>query len=79
MLMDFLLTEILLAFWVKQVLHRERVHLKGPDWLLDFRELLTGKLRWLLSVLKKKRVVEVKKIWLHSLRVVLFRSMTFFL
>lgn len=55
MLMDFLRTEILLAFWVKQVLHRERVHLKGPDWLLDFRELLTGKLRWLLSVLKKKK------------------------
>ena len=61
MLTDLIGAEILLAFWVKgQVLHHQRVHLKDPDWLMDFSELLTRKLRWLLSVFKKK-VVEVKK------------------
>ena len=34
---------------------RTSVHLKGPDWLMDFNEPLTRKLRWLLSVLKKKK------------------------
>ena len=79
MLMDLIGAEILLAFWVNgQVLHHQRVYLKGPDWLMDFNELLTRKLRLLLSVLNKE-CGGSEKIWLHSLRVVFFRSMTFFI
>ena len=53
-LMDLLGPDIFSTLWMKgQVLHRERAHLKVPDWSLVWNELLTKKLPMLLSRLNE--------------------------
>ena len=53
-LMDLLGPDIFSTLWTKgQVLHRERAHLKVPDWSLVWNELLTKKLPMLLSRLNE--------------------------
>ena len=52
--MDFLGPDIFSTLWMKeQVLHRERVHLKVPDWSLVWNELLTKTLPMFLSRLNE--------------------------
>ena len=53
-LMDLLGPDIFSMLWMKgQVLHRERAHLKVPDWSLVWNELLTKKLPMFLSRLNE--------------------------
>ena len=53
-LMDLLGPDIFSTLWMKgQVLHRERAHLKVPDWSLVWNELLTKKLPMFLSRLNE--------------------------
>ena len=52
-LMDLLGPDIFSTLWMKgQVLQRERVHLKVPEWSLVWNELLTKKLPMFLSRFK---------------------------
>ena len=52
--MDLLGPDIFSTLWMKeQVLHRERAHLKVPDWSLVWNELLTEKLPIVLSRLNE--------------------------
>ena len=52
--MDLLGPDIFSTLWMKgQVLHRERAHLKVPDWSLVWNELLTKKLPMFLSRLNE--------------------------
>ena len=53
-LIDPLGPDIFSTLWMKgQVLHRERAHLKVPDWSLVWNELLTKKLPMFLSRLNE--------------------------
>ena len=53
-LMDLLGPDIFSTLWMKgQVLHRERAHLKVPDWSLVWNELLTKNLPMFLSRLNE--------------------------
>ena len=53
-LMDLLGPDIFCMLWMKgQVLHRERAHLKVPDWSLVWNELLTKNLPMFLSRLNE--------------------------
>ena len=59
-LMDLLGPSILSTLWMKgQVLQRERVHLKVPEWSLVWNELLTKKLSVFLS-----RLNEIASFWI---------------
>ena len=52
--MDLLGPDIFCTLWTKeQVLHRERAHLKVPDWSLVWSELLTKRLPMFLSRLNE--------------------------
>ena len=74
MLMDLLGPDIFSTLWMKgQVLHRERAHLKVPDWSLVWNELLTKKLPMFLSRLNEisggcEKIVPVSESFWSSLK-----------